>query len=161
MKFTYEVNGRTLAVALVPRDGGYRATVMGQAFDVQVVGVEHGKVRLRIGGQDLTVYWAAGDEGRWLSLKGKVYRLQRPSTSGRESEEGVRGEKTLRAPMPGQIQDVLVAEGDRVKKGETLVLLEAMKMVIRVQAAADAQVESVHVEAGQTVDRGQALVELT
>jgi biotin carboxyl carrier protein len=62
--------------------------------------------------------------------------------------------------MPGQVQEVSVAEGTEVTKGQTLVLLEAMKMEIRIQAPQDGEIAQVFVEAGQSVDRDQALVEL-
>jgi biotin carboxyl carrier protein len=62
--------------------------------------------------------------------------------------------------MPGRVLDVLVAEGDSVQKGDTLVLLEAMKMELRVQAPVDGQIACVLCAAGQVVERGQLLVEL-
>ena len=62
--------------------------------------------------------------------------------------------------MPGRVLDVLVAAGDAVKRGATLVLLEAMKMELRIQAAADGQVTRIHVKPGEVVERGQVLVEV-
>ena len=62
--------------------------------------------------------------------------------------------------MPGRVLDVLVAAGDSVQKGDTLVLLEAMKMELRIQAPADGQIARVLCTAGQVVERGQLLVEL-
>ena len=62
--------------------------------------------------------------------------------------------------MPGRVLDVLVAPGDRVQKGDTLVLLEAMKMELRIQAPADGEVSRVLCAAGQVVERGQVLVEM-
>jgi biotin carboxyl carrier protein len=58
------------------------------------------------------------------------------------------------------VLDVLVAVGDEVKKGETLVLLEAMKMELRIQAPRDGFVTRVGCEPGQVMEKGQLLVEL-
>ncbi|MBK8047020.1 MAG: acetyl-CoA carboxylase biotin carboxyl carrier protein subunit [Anaerolineales bacterium] len=63
--------------------------------------------------------------------------------------------------MPGRVLDVLVAAGDRVKKGDTLVLLEAMKMELRITAPHDGSVTRALVQPGQVVERNQILVELT
>jgi biotin carboxyl carrier protein len=63
--------------------------------------------------------------------------------------------------MPGLVLDVLVAEGDPVERGDVLVLLSAMKMELRIAAPAAGQVTKVHCQAGQVVERGQALVEIT
>jgi biotin carboxyl carrier protein len=61
--------------------------------------------------------------------------------------------------MPGQVVDVLVAEGETVTRGQTLVILEAMKMEIRAAAPADGRVKRLLVGKGDVVERGQHLVE--
>ncbi len=62
--------------------------------------------------------------------------------------------------MPGIVRRVLVAEGQLVARGEALLLLEAMKMEIRISAPEDGVVRRVAVSAGQAVERGQELVQL-
>lgn len=62
--------------------------------------------------------------------------------------------------MPGQVRAVNVQPGDSVTKGQVLVVLEAMKMEIRLQAPFEGQVLAVDVTLGQTVEREQILVKL-
>jgi biotin carboxyl carrier protein len=62
--------------------------------------------------------------------------------------------------MPGQVLDVLVRVGDVVEQGQTLVLLEAMKMELRITAPQAGTISGVFCQAGETVDRGQRLVEM-
>ncbi len=62
--------------------------------------------------------------------------------------------------MPGQVRAVNIQPGDHVTKGQVLVVLEAMKMEIRLQAPFDGQVSSVDAHVGQTVEREQVLVKL-
>jgi len=62
------------------------------------------------------------------------------------------------SPMPGTILKVNVAAGQAVKKGDVLIIIEAMKMENEIMALADGTVKAVHVAAGQTVDTGAALV---
>jgi len=70
------------------------------------------------------------------------------------------GGQTVTAPMPGTILNVRVVDGEEVEAHQVLLLLEAMKMENAVSAPADATVRRVLVEPGQTVSRGEALVEL-
>lgn len=70
------------------------------------------------------------------------------------------GTESLEAAMPGQVREVLVTEGQSVEQGQTLALLEAMKMEIRVAAPQAGNVVRVLIQVGQVVARGQQLFEL-
>ena len=70
------------------------------------------------------------------------------------------GGKTILSPMPGTILQVAVKAGDAVKRGQLLMVLEAMKMENEIQAPADCIVASVSVQAGATVSTGQLLLTL-
>ncbi len=66
----------------------------------------------------------------------------------------------IHAPMPGMILEVNVAEGDEVKKGDFLCVLEAMKMENTLSAPRDGIIKSVNISKGETVDKGKLLLEL-
>lgn len=68
-------------------------------------------------------------------------------------------ENEIHAPMPGIILEVNVSEGDEVKKGDFLCVLEAMKMENSLTAARDGVIKSVNITKGETVDKGKLLIE--
>ena len=68
------------------------------------------------------------------------------------------GDGKLRAPMDGRIVAIKIAPGERVTRGQTLVVLEAMKIQHQLKAALDAKVESVAVQEGQHVSNRTVLV---
>ena len=70
------------------------------------------------------------------------------------------GATTITAPMPGTILKVNVANGQAVKKGDVLMVLEAMKMENEIMAPADGTVSSVNVNAGASVEAGSVLCTL-
>lgn len=70
------------------------------------------------------------------------------------------GATSIKAPMPGTINDVKVSVGQSVKKGDILVILEAMKMENEIYAPADGTVASVNVTKGATVNTDDLLVSL-
>ncbi len=85
--------------------------------------------------------------------------------SARGSKDGSRknvrsAEHNLDAAMPGLVTGVLVTEGETVARGQALVLLEAMKMEIRVTAPRDGRIARLLCSVGQVVERGQTLIEL-
>lgn len=70
------------------------------------------------------------------------------------------GGTTVEAPMPGNVWKVLVKEGQEVKDGETLIILEAMKMENEIPAPCDGVVASLHVAEGAAVNGGDILVSI-
>lgn len=70
------------------------------------------------------------------------------------------GQEVVKAPMPGTILNINVKEGDNVKKGQILLILEAMKMENEIVAPEDGTVASINVSAGQSVEAGDLLATL-
>jgi biotin carboxyl carrier protein len=66
----------------------------------------------------------------------------------------------IRAPMPGLVLQIPVTEGQEVKEGEPILILEAMKMENSIMLNGDAKIKKIHVKNGQSVEKGQVLVEL-
>jgi biotin carboxyl carrier protein len=69
--------------------------------------------------------------------------------------------KEIKAPMPGLVLEIGVTEGQAVKEGDRILILEAMKMENSILIHTDAIIKKVNVKAGQAVEKGQVLVELS
>lgn len=96
----------------------------------------------------------------WVSHRGETYRLS--AVPRFASRTAPRHEEThsLQSPMPGRVLGVRTAAGATVRKGDTLVLVEAMKMEHAVRAPGDGTVTRVLVAEGQMVGLGDVLVEM-
>jgi biotin carboxyl carrier protein len=68
--------------------------------------------------------------------------------------------KEIKAPMPGLVLEIAVTEGQEVKEGDKILILEAMKMENSIMISADATIKNILIKPGQAVDKGQVLVEL-
>lgn len=136
-----------------------QVNVDAQQYNLRSVRTEAGLVSFELDGKQLSATVAREGRHLWVHFDGKNYALER--VVGSEIDTGAAGgERVLRAPMPGQVRDVLVSPGQSVAAGETLILLEAMKMEIRIQAPQAGSVARLAVIQGQNVDRDQILVEL-
>lgn len=69
-------------------------------------------------------------------------------------------EDSVLAPMPGTVLEVFVAPGQEIVEGESLMIMESMKMQTEIMASRDGEVESVNVEVGDSFDRGAVLISL-
>jgi 3-methylcrotonyl-CoA carboxylase alpha subunit len=146
------------ALELTPAGENYIASLDGKTVSIQVLRAENGRMDLLIDGERVTAHVSSDGAKRWVTIDGHTSMLTK--TSG--AKQGVRHDHAggLTAPMPGQVRSVSVGVGDAVKKGQTLAVIEAMKMEIRIQALKDGVVKIVHVKQGQTVEREQILIEM-
>ena len=116
--------------------------------------------RVVIEGRSHRVLAAGPAEAPWLWCDGVVYR---PEISDAEHPARRRQDTagSLAAPMPATVRAIAVSAGDRVSRGDTLIVLEAMKMELPVKAPADGTVTRVACRVGELVQPGVALVEVT
>lgn len=160
MRYRYQ-SGDKIYEVIIERSGDvFQATVDGSTYAFEILDTQPGSVSLHFEGQPQVVYWAAEGGEKWLSLHGCTYRLEKPSPHAMRRPGERAAEDVLRAPMPAQVRSVAVSAEEVVEKGQTLLLLEAMKMEIRLQAPRRGRVRRLLVEAGQTVNRDQELVEI-
>lgn len=146
-------------IDLTPQGKGYRATIGDDVFDVEVLRADNGQLELLINNERVTVYVSADGAKRWVTINGQTLMLTKASGAKRRGSGHDQG-SGLAAPMPGVVRSVNVVEGEAVKQGQTLLVLEAMKMEIRIQAKRDGVVKKLFVKPGQTVEREQVLIEI-
>ena len=102
--------------------------------------------------------WSVSDgDVRWVFLHGDVYEFE-VQRAGRRRSAAQHG--SLTSPMPATVRKVAVEPGSVVKKGDTLLVLEAMKMELPVRAPADGVVKKVSCREGDLVQPGVPLVEI-
>lgn len=165
MEYRYQSGDDEKNVRIERQGDGYAVTIGEFTYAVKLERSEPGKIAFTADGQHYLAYVASDDNQRYVAFErdARVYELitaDSATTSARRKTSAA-SENVLSAAMPGQVVKVLVAEGEAVKRGQTLVVLEAMKMEIRVTAPRDAQVINVMCSSGEIVERGQRLVELS
>jgi len=162
VKFSFEGNSQTIAVDLTTGGSGksYRATIGENTVDVEILQVQDGKLDLLIDGKHVTAYVSSDNTKRWVTINGQTFILNKPAAGAKRSGGKHDHPGELTAPMPGQVRAVNVSEGDAVAKGQTLLVVEAMKMEIRIHAPGDGKVMKLFVKQGQTVEREQILIEI-
>ncbi len=167
--------GSPLGGAADPLDGP--DPLDGKPLDFELLGETPGPgrsgvlfVRLgaaNLGAANLRVAWAEEGERLYLASGGQTYVLERNIAAARPSSRRGAGSHAdpasaglLRAPMPAQVRSIQVAPGESFSRGQTLLVLEAMKMEIRLQAPTAGRVLQVLAAVGQQVNRDQVLVEI-
>jgi 3-methylcrotonyl-CoA carboxylase alpha subunit len=127
---------------------------------VTVERIADGVYRVESDGRLYTVFVAGAAGSRWAYHEGHVYReeLLNPPPGGRARRADTA--LPLTAPMPATVLKILALPGASVSRGETLIILEAMKMELPLRAPDDGVVEAVHCREGELVQPETVLIEL-
>lgn len=160
MEFTYQLGKEMHRVVLEESPQGQLAIIAGQRYQFEIIDQQGGQLVLRINNQIYDFHWAESEGKRWISAEGCTYQLEKPSGRMAASRQDSGAEDALRAPMPAQVREVLVQEGDEVQLGAPLLILEAMKMEIRLTAPGQARIAKITTAVGESVERDQVLIEL-
>jgi biotin carboxyl carrier protein len=163
MKLIATVGSRAVEVAVTVDSGRYRVALGDQMWDVDARLTAPGIASLIIDG----VSHVADIEDRAgdcvVDIGGETYSVQveehtRYIIRTRGGAAGGAGSQTVKAPLPGKITHVSVQAGDAVTAGQSLLVIEAMKMENELKASGAGTVREVRVTAGQAVNAGDVLV---
>jgi pyruvate carboxylase subunit B len=165
MKFVATLSGNTTPLEITGAQDAYRVTIGDQVWEVDARFTAGGFCSLLIGGtsylagiteQDGTIVVDVGGESYTVEVEEAIRHALRTRGGG----AGGGASRTLTAPLPGRVTHVAVRAGDRVGPGDTLLVIEAMKMENEFKAAAAGRVAEVRVEEGQAVNAGDVLLVL-
>ena len=162
-KFVATINGRSETVQVVVDGGHYRVTVGDRTLDVDARQVAGSLLSLLVDGMSHVGAVEPAEGGTLVDLDGSLHRVEveeytRHAIRTRGGAGTSAGGQTIKAPLPGKVTRVAVAVGDRVERGDTVVVIEAMKMENEFKAAAPGTVTEVRVRPGQAVNPGEILV---
>jgi len=155
-----QVDGHTHRAGVHAR-GGNRYEIQNDAgtATLELVACDAHGATIALDDAFMHIAWAWDDNALLVSVRGRQSRLVDHSLSGAAKTDTAHG-GAMRAPMAGRIVALPIAAGQRVRKGELLLVLEAMKMEHPSVAPIDAVVSTVHVAQGAQVLAGALLVEL-
>ena len=139
----------------------YKYTIDGNKYDVAINEVGETTAKVTVNGTEYTVEWEKPVEEKPVVKVQPVAAkpAAAPAAAPTPAAAPVSG-NAIKTPLPGVIIDVKVNVGDTVKKGDTVVVLEAMKMENNINADRDGKVVAIQVAKGDTVADGAALIVL-
>lgn len=165
-RYVVTVDDKEYDINLSPLDelGKYLIEFKGKKYTITADVLADKKFLFKIDNMSSEVDITRKDDHLEVFLEGKemvtrvepyyLAELRRKTATGTGAEEMI-----VKAPMPGLVLQSEVAAGDIVKKGQTLVIIEAMKMENMIKSPHDGQIKEVFVSSGQAVDKDEKLVE--
>ncbi len=164
MEFEYIVDGLLRTISLEKKGDSYIVTDgdSSQEADIQVI--SSNVFSIKIGARTLRAYMAKEKGKRYIQLDGFQFLVAEPS----QQRDGFQGRQEqsqedmllIKAPMPGKVIKIFVAEKDKVRKNQTLAIVEAMKMENEIKASLDGTVKKIYCKMDDLVETEHPLIEL-
>jgi biotin carboxyl carrier protein len=142
----------------------FKFTIQGNEYDVEIMNVEDNLAEIEVNG---TTYKVEVEKKLQQTKTPKLVRSvvspsteSHASTAKTSSPSSLKGAGHVKSPLPGTILNVFVKEGDTVKIGDRLLILEAMKMENNINADKEGIIKSVKIRVGDSVLEGDTLIEI-
>ena len=152
-----EILNRTENKALIDIDGN--------RYEVDILMVEKGVYSILYNGHSYNIELIEGDNSKKYivntfakTFNVEIIDAESKYRNSRNKGGGAEAENSITSPMPGKVVKIPVKQGDMVTAGQTLIVVEAMKMQSEFKAAADRQVLDILVNEGDTVIANQLLI---
>lgn len=164
MEIPFEINGDALIINIEKiKDLNYTVSVDAQIHKLNLQNVESNAVQFMADQRLIQAYISTDKKAiGWVTIDGINYQLSRKDLLNEKDEFVSSGKddnkSNLFAPMPGKVIKINVKEGDRVKRGTIMLVVEAMKMENNITAVADAIVDKITITEGQMVDTDVQLI---
>lgn len=136
----------------------YKITIDGNAYDVSVNVTDHNKANVEVNGISYDVIY----ENKNTVVSPVTRKVAAPAAPQVQVQQPTAStsKNCVKSPLPGTISAINVKVGAQVKRGDTLIVMEAMKMENNIMASSDGQVKAIHVTVGQTVAQDDPLIDL-
>ena len=167
MRYFVRLGEREYECALESENGRLRVTVGGRTYTADLKYIPRSDAySLILDGRSYEFTLHEGEEGIELAGGAGLFHLQvedarthaaRAKTASARADTGPR---LVKAVMPGIVREVVVKSGQKIEKGQALLILEAMTMQNEIRADRAGTVRMLHVTAGETVEKGARLVEI-
>lgn len=144
-------------LSICENQGKYEITLEGITYHVQA-SLEEDSLQLVIDGHNLTLHGYQNDDNITLFHEGEQFQCRQHRDTFVDTEQA--GSGSLAAPMNGVIVSVMVEKGQQVEAGQTLVIMEAMKMEHTIQAPENGLVSEIFFKEGELVTEGDVLIDL-
>jgi biotin carboxyl carrier protein len=164
MKFEYTIGKKVYKVSIDLKEQCYKVSLDDQDFQVNCSSISPHCFSMFIGDKVNTVYIVDDAAGMYISLKGAHYLVkeveQKEKAKIDSAADMPMSDGLISVPMPGKIVKILVEEGEEVEQGQSLLILESMKMENSIASPFRGKVLKVNIGIGELAQLGETLIEL-
>jgi len=153
MKFNYEINGVKNAIDISNKDKRFKLSIGERSREFTVKKVKN-KNYIIVGddGKVYDVFVDGREDGSVVFFKGNGFKVKDSNLARKRGGFEIDGEVTVKSPLPGQIKKIFKTEGDEIDSGESVLVLEAMKMENEIKSPKKGKIKKIFVSENSSIE---------
>lgn len=160
MFVNYEHESHVYNVTIECRDNYYFITYNNTEYKAEAEEIKPGHLKIKIGDRLIKSVITEGEKEKFVFVEGEVFKVKPVELTGRKKTKK-KEEGDLNSPISGKVVRVKVKKGDSVKKGDVVIVIEAMKMEYLIRAPYAGKVNKVNFKENDQIEIGQTTAEIT
>lgn len=156
MELNYEYNNQIYKILSEKTEDGYVITFNDATYTVYASETKPGCLTIKLGDKIIKAVISEGPESKFVFLDGNVFDIKR----ARPKLKRIERKEELCSPISGTVVSVDVKEDDKVRKGDVIMVIEAMKMEYLIKSPYDGIIEKIYFRVGEQIDKGVKSVDV-
>ncbi len=161
MFINYEHENQIYNVSVERRDNFYFITYDNTEYKVKAEEIKKGHLKIKLGDKIIKSVVTKGDQEKYVFVDGDIFKVKNIELSGIRKTKKKEKENTLNSPISGKVVNIKTKKGNKVKKGDVLLVIEAMKMEYIIRAPYDGIVKKINFKEKDLIEIGQNTIELS
>ena len=160
MTYTFKLGNKTYKVGFEEKEGLSLFSIDDEEKEIEFLRIDENTYSILLNNESITV--GIFREGKKIQVfhEGDLYEVEAVSGRDASQAEGA-GSLNITAPMHSRVVKILKKQGDKVEVGDSVVVVEAMKMESELKASASGSIKEIRVKEGDTVEKGSVLAVLS
>jgi biotin carboxyl carrier protein len=164
VEYEFVIDDKPVTVKLEKKGGQYEVSYDDECQSADIIRISPHIISVIVDKQSYRIFHAEDKEEKHFYLNGMQFKIKEAAELDADFDSGEERSQedllTVKAPMPGKVIKICVSEKEKIRKNQTLVIVEAMKMENEIKSAIEGSVKKICTGPGELVDSDKTLIEL-
>ncbi len=160
MFINYEHNNNVYNVTVEKKDKYFFVTYGNAEYKIEAEEIKAGHLKINIGDRVIKSVITEGNSEKFVFVDGNVFKVKPVELTAKRKSKKKKQEGDLSSPISGKVVEVKAKEGDKVKKDQVLMVIEAMKMEYLIRAPKKGIVKKINFKENDQIEIGQTTAEI-
>lgn len=161
MFINYENENQIYNVTVEKRNNFFYITYDNTEYKVEAEEIKKGYLKIKLGDKTIKSVITKGEKEKYVFVDGDIFKVKNIELTGSRKTKKKEKENSLNSPISGKVVSVKIKIGNKVKKGDVLLVIEAMKMEYIIRAPYNGIIKKINFKENDQIEIGQNTIEIS